>query len=107
MSIMLTVVVATNTVGWTAARETPHACPLQHHKCTPSASLTCCRAQAPVPVDPAQVPQVAPPSPTSPPAALMDILDLSWTRDTPALDVTSVHWLRVLDLGLLHHTFLI
>lgn len=107
MSVMLAVVLATHAAGWTVAHGTSPACPLQHHTCTPSASLTCCTAQTPAPADTARVPQVAPPSPTSSPASLMDMLNLPPAPDTPLPDITSAHWLRCLDLGILHHTLVI
>ena len=105
LSVMLIVVSASAATGWASIEPTTH-CNQQTNSCTPEASLTCCCPTAPTPIDRTQRPQLAPPSAHMSTTSLMDDIlptapSLAWT------DVTSAHWLRNLDLGLLHRAFLI
>lgn len=73
-----------------------------HHK----AAVTCCLPTAPTPIDRVPLPKVAPSPEHVPHATLMD----SFTSAPPRLataDVPSPHWVRVLDLPVLHRTFVI
>jgi hypothetical protein len=105
MSAMLAVVIAFPGAGWPSADRTTH-CMKQMACCQHSAAVTCCLPTAPTPIDRVLQPQVAPSPEHVAHATLMD------TFVPPALvgpqpDVPSAHWVRALDLSLLHRTLVI
>ena len=105
MSAMLAVVIAFPGAAWASVERTTHG-PTQMERCHHTAAFTCCLPAAPAPSDRAQLPKVAPSPVHVPHAALMD----SFLPPKPPMavsDVPSPHWVRVLDLPVLHHTLVI
>jgi hypothetical protein len=122
MSAMLIVVVAGSMTGWKPIERTAHCQPMQDH-CDAGVTtestdcvvddacdqqmLVCCALPAPLPVDQAPLPQAAPSPADADSATLVDTSREVLGREAPPADITSPHWVRVLDLPILHQTFLI
>lgn len=78
----------------------------QMDDCGSTAVITCCVPTAPIPIDRTTLPEFAPPPSHVSTASLMDHFTIA-TPSAPALNVPSPHWLRVLDLPVLHRSFVI
>jgi len=106
MSIMLVVVVACPGSAWASIDRTTH-CPMQlencHHRV---AVLACCGPTAPTPIDRASLPQCAPSPVHVVSATLMDHSSLHALVPGTGSIRTS-RWIRVLDLPILHRSFVI
>lgn len=74
--------------------------------CQHTAAVTCCLPTAPTPIDRMLLPQVAPSPEHVAHATLMDTF-VPPTLLTRQAGVTSPHWVRVLNLPLLHRTLVI
>jgi hypothetical protein len=116
LSIMLIVVLATSAPAWTTTDRTTHCrqqtgtC-AQGDPCTTAdrgerTSLACCDLPAPIPIDRARLPQGAPPPAGESIAALMDHVVAPRDPARPSR-ITSPHWLRALDLPVLHQSLVI
>lgn len=105
MSAMLAVVIAFPGVAWASIDRTTH-CMTQMECCHHTAALGCCLPTAPAPIDRATLPEVAPSPVHVAHATLMDPFVPQAGEAAPA-HVPSPHWVRVLDLPVLHHTFVI
>lgn len=105
MSAMLTVVIAFPGVAWPSADRTTH-CMKQMACCQHTAAVTCCLPTAPTPIDRMLLPQVAPSPEHVAHATLMDTV-ITPLLSAPHPDVPSAHWVRVLDLPLLHRALVI
>lgn len=105
MSAMLIVVVAGSGSAWTSIDRTTH-CLTPMTGCHDVDVLTCCGPTAPAPIDRVPLPQFAPTPLHVVSASLMD----HTVPQAPAesgMHVPSPHWLRVLDLPVLHQSFVI
>jgi hypothetical protein len=105
MSAMLVVVVASSGSAWASIDRTTH-CMKQMNDCSTTALITCCVPTAPIPIDRATLPMFAPSPSHVSTASLMDHFTID-APSAPALSVPSPHWLRVLDLPILHRSFVI
>lgn len=106
MSAMLAVVIAFPGAAWASVDRTAH-CMKQMETCHYTVVLTCCLPTAPAPLDRAPLPKVAPSPVHVPHAALMDPVVPQPESSDGAGGVPSPHWLRVLDLPVLHHVLVI
>lgn len=105
MSAMLAVVIAFPGAAWASVNRTAH-CMKQMECCGHTAAFDCCLPTAPAPIDRVPSPQVAPSPEHVPHAALMDPF-VPAAPPTAGVGVPSPHWVRVLDLPVLHRTFVI
>jgi hypothetical protein len=102
---MLIVAVASTAPGWIMVQRTTGHCTQHTKTCTPVASLTWCCPTDPAPVDQARRPRLAPPLAHVLPTPLMD--SVRSADGLAASPGAARHSPRSIDLGLLHHTFLI
>jgi len=105
MSAMLIVVFASSGSAWASIDRTTH-CMKQSDDCCTTDVITCCAPSAPIPIDRAPQTGVAPPQSHVSPTPLMDD-SVPQGPSRPALHVPSPHWLRILDLPVLHQSFVI
>lgn len=105
LSAMLIVVFACSGSAWVPLDRTTH-CPAPMVDCHDVAVITCCAPAAPAPLVRPPVPEYA----TSPvhvsSTPLMDDIVPQAPPVTMA-DVSSPHWIRILDLPTLHRSFVI
>lgn len=122
MSAMLIVVFACLMAEWTPIERTAHCQRMQDHcaagftttstdcvvdDACDQQMLVCCALPAPLPVDQAPLPQAAPSPADADSVSLVDTSLLILDPESPPPDIPSPHWVRVLDLSVLHQTFVI
>ncbi len=121
-SLMLMVIVACSAAGWTPVERTALCQRTQNHcnagfttesidcvvhDACDQQMLVCCALPAPQPVGQAPLPHAAPLPADAVSASLVDTMPLARSRNERGAHITSPHWVRTLDLSVLHRVFVL